>query len=86
MMTSKKGHRGGYRVGAGRKKTAAEELRTSLTIRVSPKTRERLDQMRGEMSYGKLIDQLCEASPKGANQFHRETSAGGGDELWIEGS
>lgn len=57
----KKDHRGGYRVGAGRKKTAAEEFRVSLTIRVLPKTRERLDQLKGHLSYGKIIDQLvCE--------------------------
>lgn len=60
-MNLKKDHRGGYRVGAGRKRTAPEEFRVSLTIRVLPKTRERLDLLKGHLSYGKIIDKLvCE--------------------------
>lgn len=56
-----KDQRGGYRVGAGRKKTASEEFRASLTIRILPKTRERLDQLKGHLSYGKLIDKIVES-------------------------
>ena len=60
-MDLKKDHRGGYRVGAGRKKAAAEEFRVSLTIRVLPKTRELLDKFKGDLSYGKLIDKIVES-------------------------
>lgn len=52
-----KEHRGGRRDGAGRKRDG-EDSRVSLTVRVAPKTKERLDQLKGDLSYGKIIDKI----------------------------
>lgn len=54
---SRKDHRGGRRDGAGRKRDD-EVCRVSLTVRVTPQTKERLDNLKGELSYGKLIDRI----------------------------
>lgn len=53
--------RGGHRDGSGRKRDG-EDLRVTLTVRVKPKTKERLDRLKGDLSYGKMIDKIVNHS------------------------
>lgn len=50
--------RGGKREGAGRK--APNGTRVSITARVSPQTRDILQQIQGEQSLGGTIDRIVE--------------------------
>lgn len=53
--------RGGHREGAGRKRDDGD-CRVTLTVRVAPKTKERLDRLKGNLSYGKIIDKIVNDS------------------------
>ena len=52
--------RGGKREGAGRKPVPLKEQRVSLTVRVLPRTKAVLDELKDSngRSYGKLIDEI----------------------------
>lgn len=50
---------GGKREGAGRK--APEGRRVTMSVRVLPETREKLERLSGERQIGKYIDHLVES-------------------------
>ena len=59
-VAERKERRGGQRIGAGRKHEE-KAPRVTITIRVEVQTKQKLDELKGNLSYGKLIDRIAES-------------------------
>lgn len=59
-VAERKERRGGQRIGAGRKHKE-KSPRVTITIRVEVQTKQKLDELKGNLSYGKLIDRIAES-------------------------